>query len=79
MHRLIVRIRGRFLLVIVIVLAVFRINRIVTGKFLLEPATNGLKSSSGLVSDGLPELDNGGSISVGPLTNRFPGMVGGFF
>ena len=78
LHGLIVWIRGRLLLVIVIVLAVFRIDRIVTGKFLLEPATDGLKCPSGLVSDGLPELDNRGSISIGPLANSFAAMVGGF-
>jgi hypothetical protein len=75
---LIVRISGRFLLVIVIVLTVFRVDRIVTGKFLLEPAPDGLKCPGGLVSDGLPELDNRRSIPIGPLANGFPGMVGGF-
>ena len=78
LHGLIVWIRGRLLLVIVIVLAVFRIDRVVTGKFLLEPATDGLKCPGGLVSDGLPELDNRGTISIGPLTNGFPSMVDGF-
>ncbi len=78
LHGPTVRICGRSLLVIVIVLAVFRIDRIVTGKFLLEPSTDGLKCPSGLVSYVLPELDDGSTISIRSLTNGFSGMVIGF-
>ena len=51
-----------------------RVDGIVTGKFFLEPSSDRLKHTGGLVNDTLAELDDRRTISVCPLTNSFAGV-----